>query len=165
MTGRKVYRAPGAVIVPGCIVFACLLVIGLGTAVSSPGAPGKGGTAGAVLGVAVGMCCVLFSLWGGAIVATNGLTVTSAALVHRSSLRSTTIGWPEIESFTVGPGRGRMRWPAVIIVMKNGSRVVTSVASYTARRPAQVARELTDLQADIAAAAPACQDAPAAESD
>lgn len=163
MIGRRVYRAPGIALVPGWIVAAVVFLVGVVTATSSPGNPGKGGTIGVVLGVAVGVFATLLSVWMGAFLATNMLIVTSAGLIHRRNLRRRLIGWPEIESFTVGPGRGRMGWPTLIVRLNDGSRVFTSVASYTTGYPGRVARELTALQASAATAAVTGQDTTAGE--
>jgi hypothetical protein len=163
--GRKAYRAPGRVIVPGWAFVVMFFLIGVVTAVGSQGNPGKGGTPGAVLGVIVGVSVALLALLTGAVLATNCVIVTSAGVIHRNNLRSKPIGWPEIESFTVGPGRGRMGWPALIIRLNDGSRVITNVTAFRARHPALVARELTALQADVATTAVTSQDMTAGESD
>lgn len=165
MIGRKTYRAPGSALVPGWACAVLCFLVGVVTAVGSPGDPGNGGTPGVVLGVIAGTSVVLIALLMGAILATNCVTVTPAGLICRSNLRSKLIGWPEIESFAVGPGRGRMRWPALVIRLNDGSRVITSVASSTARYPALVARELTAPQADTTTAAITSQDMTASESD
>ena len=131
MIGRNVYRAAGSTLVT---VWACVVgffLVGIVTATGSPGDPRKGGTAGVVLGVATGVLVTLFSLLLEAVMATNSLIATSAGLIHRNNLRSKLIGWPEIESFTVEPGRSRMGWPALIIRLNDGSRVTTNVASFT----------------------------------
>jgi hypothetical protein len=141
------------------------LLVGVVTAAGSPGDPGKGGTPGVVLGVITGASAALLALLLGVVMATSGLIVTPAGLIHRKNLRSKPVGWPEIESFTVGPGRSRMGWPALVICLKDGSRVITSVVSFTARYPALVARELTALQADAAAIAVTGQDMTAGEPD
>jgi hypothetical protein len=163
--GRRVYRASGIAIVPGWICIVVFFLVGVVTATGSPGDPGKGGTIGVVLGVAVGVLAALFSLWMGAVLATNSLIVTSAGLIHRHNLRRRLIGWPEIESFTVGPGRGRMRWPTLIVRLSDGSQVITDVASYTTGYPGRIARELTAVQASSAAAAVTSQDTTAGEID
>jgi hypothetical protein len=151
--GSKVYRAPGSAVVPGWACAVAFFIIGVVTAAGSPGDPGKGGTAGVVLGVIVGASATVFSLLLGAVLATDRLIVTPAGLICKSNLRSKAISWPEVKSFTVGPGRGRMGWPALIIRLDDDSQVITKIASFTARYPAGVARELTALQADAAAAA------------
>jgi hypothetical protein len=46
-----------------------------------------------------------------------------------------------------------MGWPALTIRLNDGSRVITNVASFTARHPARIARELTALQAEVVATA------------
>jgi hypothetical protein len=165
VVGRKTYRAPRRAIVPGWAIVVGFFLVGVVTAVGSPGNPGKGGTPGVVLGVIVGASVALLALLMGAVLATNCVIVTPAGVTHRNNLRSKPIGWPEIESFTVGPGRGRTRWPALIIRLNDGSRVITNVTSFTARYPALVARELTALQADVATAAVTSQDMTAGESD
>jgi hypothetical protein len=135
-------------------------------AAGSPGDPGKGGTAGVVSGVIVGVSVTLLSLLMGAILATNSLIVTPAGLIHKKNLRSKAIGWPEVRSFTVGPGRSRMRWPALIIRLNDDSQVITNVESFTVRYPGRVARELAALQADaLAAAAVASPDTAGSEPD
>ena len=163
MIGRKTYRAPGRV--PGWAFVAIFFLVGVVIAVGSPGNPGKGGTPGVVLGVIVGASVALLALLMGAVLATNCVIVTPAGVIHRNNLRSKPIGWPEIESFTVGPGRGRMQWPALIIRLNDGSRVITNVTSFRAKYPALVARELTALQADVATAAVTSQGMTAGESD
>lgn len=106
-----------------------------------------------VLGVIDGASATALSLLLGAVLATDRLIVTPAGLICKSNLRSKAISWPEVRSFTVGPGRGRMGWPALIIRLDDDSQVITKIASFTARYPAGVARELTALQADAAAPA------------
>jgi|HubBroStandDraft_6_1064221.scaffolds.fasta_scaffold1402312_1 hypothetical protein len=101
----------------------------------------------------------------GAVLATNSLIVTSAGLICRTNLRRRVIGWPEIDSFTVGPGRGRMRWPALIVRLDDGSKVITGVSSFTTGHLVPVARELTALQASAAATAVTSQDTTASEPD
>lgn len=152
MIGRKVYRAPGSNLVPAWACAVVFFIVGVVTVAGSPGDPGKGGTAGVVLGVIVGATATLFSLLLGAVLATNRLIVTPAGLIWKNNLRARAISWAEIESFTVGPGRSRMGWPALIIRLNDDSRVITKVTSYTARYPARVARELTALQAAAGAA-------------
>ena len=71
----------------------------------------------------------------------------------RTTSPSKPIGWPEIESFAVGAGRSGMGWPALTIRLNDGSRVITNVASFTARHRARIARELTALRAEVAATA------------
>jgi hypothetical protein len=44
--GRKAYRAPGRAIVPGWAFVVMFFLVGVVTAVGSPGNPGKGGTIG-----------------------------------------------------------------------------------------------------------------------
>jgi PH (Pleckstrin Homology) domain-containing protein len=126
--------------------------------VMTASSPGNGGTLGVVFGVAIGVYValgvfvVLVSLWLGALLVTNGLTVTSDGLANRLNLRRRLIGWPEVDSFTVGPGDRWRKYPTLIICLTDGSRVLTSVTSYTAKYPSQVARELTALQASATSA-------------
>jgi hypothetical protein len=149
--------------VPIWILVVGFFLIGVVTATGSPGHPGKGGTIGVVFGVAVGVLVALLSLWMGAVLATNSLIVTSAGLIHRHNLRRRLIGWPEIESFTVGPGRGR-KGPVLIVRLSDGSQVITSITSHTGY-PDRIARELTAVQASSAAAAVTSQDTTAGETD
>ena len=165
MIGRRVYRGPRVVRLLGWILVLALFLVGVVTATGSPGDPGKGGTIGVILGVAAGAVGTLLSLWMGAVLATNSLTVTSAGLISRKNLRRRLIGWTEIESFTVGPGRGRMRYPTLIVCLRDGSKVITNVTSFTDGHPSLVARELTALQASAAASAVTSQDTTAGEPD
>ncbi len=142
MIERRVYRAPRVARVIGWVLALVVFLLGVVMATSSPGDPGKGGTIGVVFGVAIGVCTVLLSLWMGACLAKDGLIVTPDGLINRRNLRRRLIGWDEVESFTVGPGRGRMRYPTLIICLTDGSRVLTTVTSFTAGLPSQVAREL-----------------------
>lgn len=163
--GRRVYRAQRAARALACIVALAVFLVGVVTATGGPGDPGKGGTVGVVLGVVTGALVSLLSLWLGAVLATNSLTVTSAGLIHRSNLRRRLIDWPDVESFTVGPERGRMGYPTLIVCLRDGSKVVTRVTSFTAGYPSLVARELTALQASAAAPAATSQDTTAGEPD
>jgi hypothetical protein len=162
---RRVYRGPRVVRVLAWMLVLGFFLVGVVTATGSPGDPGKGGTIGVILGVAVGTAVTLLSLWLGAVLATNSLTVTSAGLISRNNLRRRLIGWPEIESFTVGPGRGRMRYPTLIVCLRDGSKVITSVTSFTAGHPSLVARDLTALQASAAGSTATGQDTTAGEPD
>ena len=51
------------------ILVLAFFLLGVVTATGSPGDPGKGGSIGVVLGVAVGVFVILLSLWTGAVVA------------------------------------------------------------------------------------------------
>jgi len=104
----------------------------------------------AVGSVVVGTSVVLLSAWLGAVLATNGLTVTEAGLVYRYNLRRRLIRWPEIRSFGVGPSRSRMRWPCLVIQLDNGSVTVNGLSSFTATYPARVASELSAMQRELA---------------
>jgi hypothetical protein len=151
---RRVYRTQRAARVFAWILALFVFLLGVVIATGSPSEPGKGGTIGVILGVLGGVFGVLLSLWMGAFLATDGLTVSSDGLINRRNLRRRLMSWSEVESFTVGPGRGRMRYPTLIICLTDGSQVLTSVTSFTARHPSQVARELTGLQRSAAAVSP-----------
>jgi hypothetical protein len=151
---RKVYRAQSVPRVLGWVLALVFFLMGVLIAAGSPGDPAKGGPIGVVYGVAIGVCLVLLSLGLGTLLVTNGLTVTSDGLANRHTLRRRVIGWPEVESFTAGPGRGPYRFPTLIICLTDGSRVLTDVTSFTAKHPSQVARELTALQANTATSPP-----------
>lgn len=144
---RRVYRGSRAARISAWVVVSFLFLIGVVVATGSPSDPGKGGTIVAVLGVAAGVIAVLCSLWLGALLAADGLTVTSDGLINRRNLHRRPIGWHEVESFTVGPGRGRMRYPTLFVCLKDGSKVMTSVTSFTVGYPSLAAHELTSLQA------------------
>ena len=65
MTGHKVYRAQRLARVLGLMFILGGFIVGEVTAIGSPSDPGKGGTIGVVLGVAVGIFAILLSLWAG----------------------------------------------------------------------------------------------------
>ena len=150
----KVYRPPFLSRAIGWVATGVWFLIGVVTAAGSPGAPGKGGTTGVVLGVAVGVIAALSSVWMGAVLATNRLIVTSAGLTYSHNLRRRLIGWAEVQSFGVGPGRGRMRYPTVVIRRNDSSMLVTNLASFTSTYPARVANELTAWQRQLGSALP-----------
>jgi hypothetical protein len=114
--------------------------------------------------VVLGTLALLFSAWLGSVLATNRLIVTAAGLVYWNNLRRRHIGWPEIRSFGVGPGRSYMRWPCLVIHLDNGSVTVTIVSSFTTTYPARVAGELSALRRDLAAGSPPGADRPEEES-
>jgi hypothetical protein len=149
---RKVYQPQGTARAFSWVLATVWFVLGVGIAASSPGDAGKGGTAGVIIGVSAGVVTVLLALWLGVLLATNGLTVTSDGLSIKHNLRTRLIGWPEVKSFSVGPGRGRNHYPALIICLTDGTQVITDVVSATARYPSQVAWELTNLQANAGSA-------------
>lgn len=136
----KVYRAPAAISAVGWVTFALAVVLGLSMVTVGSGQPG------AVGNVVIGTLVLLLSAWFGSIIATNRLIVTEDGLVHWYNLRWRRIGWAEIQSFSVGPGRTAMRWPCLVIRLDNGWVTVTSVSSFTRRYPARVADELSVLQ-------------------
>ena len=82
------------------------------------------------------------------------LTVTPAGLVYQNFLRRKVLSWAEIQSFDVGPSRGMIRWPSLVISRKDGTLLVTSLASYTRTYPTRVAHELTAWQQKLAPFAP-----------
>jgi hypothetical protein len=150
----KVYRPPLLSRVIAWVAAGVFFIVGAVTAAGSPGDPGKGGTIGVVLGVTVGVIAALLSVWMGAVVATNRLIVTSAGLMYRNKLRRRLIGWAEVQSFGVGPGRGRMRYPTVVIRRNDGSLLVTNLANWTSAYPARIADELTAWQQQLGSASP-----------
>ncbi len=145
-TELKVYRASLICIAPGWACFAGFLIVGLSMVTVGPD------DHGGALSVVVGASVLLMSLWAGAVLATNRLIVTPAGLVYWNYLRRKSIGWPEIRSFGVGPGRSRMRWPALVIRLDDGSATVTNLASFTRTHPARIGDELGALQRELAAA-------------
>jgi hypothetical protein len=148
---RRVYRMQGGSLVLLWVANGVFVVIGVGL-VAGGGDPGKGGTANAVFGVAIGVCVTVFALWMLANQVTSGVTATADGLACRRNFRTRLIGWPEVESFTVSPGaRG---YPRLVIRLTDGSRVITNITSFTAAYPSKVARELTALQARAASSAP-----------
>lgn len=165
VTGNKVYRASGVALALAWAFTAAWFLLGVDMVLYSPGNPGKGGTAGVVAGAIIGILAILGSLVGGAAIATNRIIVTSAGLAYKNGLRGRQFGWPEIESFAVGPGRSILGWPTLIIRLGDGSSVVTHVSSFTARHPTLVARELAALQAEAGAASVAGRDMATGEAD
>jgi hypothetical protein len=161
VTGCRVYRAQRLARVLGWLVILVFFMVGVVTATGSPGDPGKGGTIGVVLGVAIGISVILLSLWAGAVAVTSSLIVTSTGLIHRNNLRKRLISWPEIDSFTVEAGQRRMsmHWPTLVVRLKDGTKVFTNVTSFTAAHPTRVARELAVLQTG-AAVSPPCDPPP-----
>lgn len=105
-----------------------------------------------VSSVVVGALVVLLSLSLAVVLVTNRLIVTSAGLILWNTMRKRFIGWPEIRSFGVGPGRSVMRWPALVIRLGDGSATVTNLSSFTRTYPVRVAGELDALQRDLAPA-------------
>ena len=148
MTGRTVYRPPTSSQIPAWILASAFFVIGVLLVADSPSDPGKGGTAGILMGMLAGVAGIALGLWMAAVIVTTSVTATPSGLIVRgSSLRSEKLSWSEVKSFTVEPGRGRMGWPALIIRRTDGGRVVTDIQAFTATHPALVARELTALRA------------------
>jgi hypothetical protein len=85
------------------------------------------------------------------LLATNRLNVTAAAgLIQWNYLRKKSIRWSEIRTFGVCPGRARMRRPAVIMYLSNGSVIVTNVGAYTKNYLARIADEPSALQRELA---------------
>lgn len=152
MTGHRVYRASGGALASVWACMAGFFLLGVDMVVFIPGDPGKGGTAGVVMGVAAGVFMIVFSLTLGTLTGTNRIIVTSVGLTCKNNFRSRQFGWPEIEFFAVGSGRSVLGWPGLIIGLDDGSSVITNVSSFTARYPTRVARELAALQADAEAA-------------
>jgi hypothetical protein len=139
------YRPPLASVAPGWVFTGLWLFLGLSTVTLGPGKHDWGGT---VLGALV----LLSAFWLAAHLATSRLTVTPDGVVSRNYLRRKVVGWAEIESFGVGPSRGRMRYPTVVIHRKDGSLLVTCLASFTRTYPARIADELTAWQRRLAPA-------------
>ncbi len=129
---------------PGVAVAAGFLVVGLSMVTIGPSQ--RDGVSSVVIGAFV----LLLSVWLTLLLATTRLIVTAAGLVHWNYLRKKSIWWDEIRSFGAGPGRSRLRWPAVIIYLSNGSVVATNVVAYTKSYPARIADELTALKCEFA---------------
>ncbi len=134
---RKVYRPPVICMALAWVASAGFFVVGLSMVTIGP-SQHDGASA-----VAVGAVVLLFSLWVGAVAATNRLVVTPAGLVYSYYLRRRAVSWAEIQSFGVGGTRGMMRWPTVVIWRNDSSAVVTNLASLTRTYPARIADELT----------------------
>jgi hypothetical protein len=142
----KIYRPQSVSIILGGAAAATFFVVGLsGVTVGASQHDGAGS-------VVVGAVAVLFSLCLGVTLATNRLVVTAAGLVYWNNLRRRFIGWPEIRSFGVGPGRSVARYPCPIIYLNVGKVTVTSLASFTAKRPTGIVGQLTAFQRDLAPA-------------
>jgi hypothetical protein len=146
ITELKVYRASFISIALAWVCLAGFLLVGLSMVTIGPHEHGG------VLGVVIGALLLVFSLWAGAVLATNRLIVTPPGLIYWNYLRRKSIGWPEIRSFGVGPGRSRMRWPALVIHLDDGSVTATNLASFTRKYPARIADELDALQRQLAPA-------------
>jgi hypothetical protein len=125
------------------VCITALFIVGLTMITIGPSQ--RGGAAYVVIGVML----LLVSLWFGAITTTNRLIVNAAGLVYWHNLRKSLIGWPEIQSFGVGPSRSAGRYPCPIVYLKEGKITVTSLASFTGKRPARIVGELTAFQRDL----------------
>jgi hypothetical protein len=145
-TQTTTYRPQSVSIILGEAGAATFFVVGLSSI--TVGASQHGG-AGSVV---VGVVALLFSLCLGLTLATNRLGVTAAGLVYWNNLRRRLIGWPEIRSFGVGPSRSLARYPCPIIYLNVGKVTVTSLASFTAKRPTRIVGQLTAFQRDVAPA-------------
>lgn len=148
----RAYRVPAAMSAIGWMASALGLFLGLSMVTVGSGQPG------AVGNVVIGTLVLVFSAWFGSTVATNRLIVTEDGLVHWHNLRRRRIGWAEIRSFGVGPGRTAMRWPCLVVRLDNGWVPVTSLSSFTRRYPARVAGELSVLQRAFATDSPSATD-------
>jgi hypothetical protein len=144
----RVYRARFSSIALAWMGCAGFFVVGLSMVTIGPSQHGGVGS------VVVGTLVLLLSAWLGSVLATNRLIVTAGGLVYWNYLRRRHIGWPEIRSFGVGPGRSKMQWPCLVIRLDNGSVTVTSLGSFTTTYPARVAGELTALQRELATGSP-----------
>jgi Bacterial PH domain len=140
----RVYRAAGRINAPAWVCAVLFFLISLSTVTVGPSQHDGVGS-----GIVGGMG-LLFSLWLGAILATNRLIVTPAGLVYWNYLRRRSIDWAETRSFHVGPGRSMSRWPALIIRLNDGSTLVTNVTSFTKAYPARLAAELGALRNELA---------------
>jgi hypothetical protein len=137
----RVYRAQlvsvaGAAL--GCLAF---FLVGLGGLVDEPQS--------GVSGIIVGALALLFSLWLGAVLATNRLIVTPAGLVYWNNLRRRFINWPQIRSFEVGRARSPLPWPGLVVRLEAGSVTVACVTG-TRQFVARAADELRGLQREHA---------------
>jgi hypothetical protein len=143
----KVYRAPFACMVPGWVGAGLLFLIGVG------GVTFGARQSYAALNVVTGVLALLFSLMLGAVLATNRLIVTPAGLVYCNNLRRRVLSWTGVRSFGVGASRTMMRWPTLVIRRDDDSALVTHLASFTRKYPAQIADELAAWQRQLAPAA------------
>jgi hypothetical protein len=153
--GTRVYRPSKLLLAPMWLVIAALLFLGLSMVTIGAGQPLP------VSSVTIGAVMLLIALWLGAALATSRLTVTPAGLVSWNFLRRRSVGWAEIQSFSVIPGSSLFSWPSLAIQQDDGSMVTTCVASFAGKKPARVAEELTSLQRELAPAPPADRDRPA----
>lgn len=149
VAGKRVYRPSILLLAPMWVVVAGFLVIGLSMVTIGPGEPLP------VSSVSVGAVALLIALWLGAALATSRLTATPARLVSWNFLRRRSVGWAEVQSFSVIPGSSLFSWPSLAIHPEDGSVVATCVASFAGKKPARVAAELTALQRELAPAPPA----------
>jgi Bacterial PH domain len=138
----KDYRPPFVSVALAWIFTGLWLVLGLSMVTIGPSERDWGGTV-------IGALMLLVALGLVGHLATSRLTVTPAGVVSRNYLRRKFVSWAEIQSFDVGPSSGRMRYPTVVIRRKDGSPVVTCVASFTRTYPARIADELRDWQRQL----------------
>ena len=144
----KVYRPPVLSRVIAWVATGVSFLVGLSMVTIGPSQRDGAST------VAVGALVLLLSLWLWTALATYRLNVTPAGLVYGNYLRRRVVGWAEVQSFGVGPGRGRMRYPTVVIRQNDGLLVVTNLANFTSTYPARIADELTAWQHQLGSASP-----------
>jgi hypothetical protein len=153
--GKRVYRPSILLLAPMWAVVAAFLLVGLSMVTIGPSQPLP------VSSVITGAVVLLIALWLGAAVSASRLTVTPAGLVSWNFLRRRSVGWADIQCFSVIPGSSLFSWPSLAIHPADGPVVATCVASFAGKKPARVAAELTSLQRELAPAPPADGDQPA----
>lgn len=144
---RLVFRPSPPSYVIGWALTIVFLLLGLAFVLTGPGSRDWAGPeiVGVVLLLAAAFCI--------RVMVTSVLIATPAELVYWDWTRRRSVEWTEIQSFRVGPGR-RGGWPAVIIALKDGTRICTEVAAYRRGHPARIAAGLTALQRQYAPAPP-----------
>jgi hypothetical protein len=146
---RQVFRPSPPNYVLGWVVTTFFVLFGL---LFVLGGLGGGDWVGSEI---MGVVLLLLAAFGIRAMATSVLIATPAELVYWWNwTRRRSVDWTEIQSFSVGPGRNRGGWPAVIITLNAGTRIRTEVSAYRRSYPARISAELTALQRQYAPAPP-----------
>lgn len=92
---------------------------------------------------------LLFSLWFGAVLATNRLIATPSGLVYWWNLRRKSFGWPEVRSVTVGRSHSVVQGLCPVIKLDNKAVTLTGLASFTTGYADRVVSELTAMHREF----------------
>lgn len=146
----KTYRSPVQdLLLPICGV---LFLVVSPTPLS--GGPGKGGTAGWVLGIVVAVAMAGIGL--GIIVCqvSNRLLVADDGLTYRYNLRTRHVGWPDVQSVGTTPAKSMGSWWWLQVQTPGGETPIKSVMG-TRKYVGGVAAEISALAADRRSDSPA----------